>query len=264
MGSKGVYYTNKKNGDPSYRASLTYRNKHISLGSFENADEALKAYEEGKRILSDDSFSIEGFDRSYSLPFDKYVVLVNLRDNGIYCSNPLYIHDSYISYYLLPGEEMKFSVDDLFYYATHKIKRRGGHLYVNDYGMQVSLGSRYGIKNYAVVGRDYSFVNGDELDYRYENLEIINKYFGVEYIKGERKSGYRVKINLHGDLIVGYYDDAINAAIAYNKAVDILKKNGCSKDFPVNYIEGINGKSYADMYMRIRINKSIYGRRFAK
>lgn len=257
MGCKGVYFTKKKNGEPSYRASLTYGNKHISLGSFDDSTEAVNAYEEGRQVLADDSVSIEQYDKNRSLPFEKYVVLINLRDNGIYCPNPLYIHDSYISYYLLPGEEMKFSVDDLFYYATHRIRKRGGHLYVNDYGMQVSLGSRYGIKNYALKGRDYRFVNGDELDYRYENLEIINKYYGVEYVKGERKSGYRVKINLRGDLIVGYYDDAISAAIAYNKAVDILKKNGVKKDFPVNYIDGINGKAYADMYMHIKISRRI-------
>ncbi len=257
MGCKGVYFTKKKNGEPSYRASLTYGNKHISLGSFDNSCEACIAYEEGRRVLSEKAITIDGYDKNSSLSFEKFVVLINLRDNGIYCPNPLYIHDSYISYYFLPGEEMKFSVDDLFYYATHRIRKRGGHLYVNDYGMQVSLGNRYGIKNYAVKGRDYRFVNGDELDYRYENLEIINRYYGVEYVKGKRKSGYRVKINLRGDLIVGYYDDAISAAIAYNKAVDVLKKNGVQKDFPINYIDGINGKAYADMYMHIKISRRI-------
>lgn len=36
--------------------------------------------------------------------------------------------------------------------------RRGGHLFVADYGMQVNILNRYGIKNYAVKDKDYIFV----------------------------------------------------------------------------------------------------------
>ena len=36
----GVYEAISKNGTIYYRASLTYRNKHISLGSFETEQEA--------------------------------------------------------------------------------------------------------------------------------------------------------------------------------------------------------------------------------
>lgn len=253
MNYKGVYPAKRKNGQEYFRASLTHKSKHIALGNFDDAETASRAYEEGNDILSGTDISIDRYDNTMALPFDKFVVLINLRDNKIYCPNPIYIHKNYISYYISRGMEMKFSVDDLFYYTTHRIRKRGGHLYVNDYGMQVSLGNRYGIKNYAVEGRDYRFVNGDDTDYRYENLEIINKYYGVSYVEGARKSGYRVKINYKGDLIVGYYDDAIKAAIAYNKAVDVMKRSGCKKEFPVNYIDGMNGKTYAEIYSKIRV-----------
>jgi len=258
---KGVFATKKKNGEQSFRASLTFRNKHISLGSFADIISAGKAYEEGYRVISDGSVGISDYTSFSILSFDKFVVLINFRDTGMYCANPLVVRKNYISYYLSFDEELKFSKDDLFYYMSHRILRRGGHMYVNDYGMQLSLGSRYGIKAYAVEGRDYRFVNGDHLDFRYENIEILNMYNGVEYVEGNRKSGYRVKIHVAGDLIVGYYDDVIKAAIAYNKAIDILKKNGINKEYSPNYIEEINGKAYAEIYSNIGINDSIYDRR---
>ena len=34
MSLPGVYETTLKDGTPSFRASITYRKKHISLGSF--------------------------------------------------------------------------------------------------------------------------------------------------------------------------------------------------------------------------------------
>lgn len=259
--SKGVFVTQKKNGQTSFRTSLTYRNKHIALGSFDTMDTAKKVYDEGQRILADAEINVEDYSDKYSISFEKYVVLINFRDSGLYCSNPLIIRKNYISYYFSVDEEYKFSKDDLFFYMSHKILRRGNHLYVNDYGMQLSLCARYGIKSYAVNGKDYCFVNGDITDYRYENIEILNMYNGVEYVEGPRKSGYRVKIHVVGDLIVGYYDDVIKAAIAYNKAIDILKKNGISKDFNANYVEEINGKVYAQIYSEIEINECIYNRR---
>lgn len=257
---KGVFETNKKNGDPSFRASLTYKGKHIALGSFDTLEKAKGAYEEGILTLNSD-FGLEDYGRYRYLPFDKYVVLVNVRDCGLYCANPIIVRKNYVSYYLSTDEELKFSKDDLFYYMSHKILRRGGHMYVNDYGMQLSLGNRYGIKKYAVIDRDYRFVNGDTMDFRYENIEILNMYNGVEYVTGPRKSGYRVKIHVVGDLIVGYYDDVIKAAIAYNKAIDILKRNGITKDYDANYIEDINGKVYAQIYSELDINECIYDRR---
>lgn len=82
-------------------------------------------------------------------------------------------------YYLTPHHVLKFDLEDLFYYSSHKIMRRGNHYFVSDYGMQLTLTSRYGIKSYAVPGRDYCFRNGDPTDFRRENLQIHNIYHGV-------------------------------------------------------------------------------------
>lgn len=256
MNKKGVFEARKKNGDIYYRASFTYKNKHISLGSFSNEDDANKAYLYAS-YLTQSKCGIEDFNPKKKLKFEKYIVILNFRDNNIYIPNPVYIRRRYFSYFLSPNEEMKFSMDDLFYYISHKILRRGGHLYVNDYGMQFSLNQRYGIKNYGIIGKDYAFLNGDELDYRYENIEIFNTYTGVSECVHDKKHCYKTKIHVNGDLIVGYYDDALKAAIAYNKAVDILKKNGIKKDYSQNFIDSISGKVYADIYSDIEISNSI-------
>ena len=41
---KGIFRAIKKDGTVYYRASLTYRGKHISLGSYRDAGQAHSAY----------------------------------------------------------------------------------------------------------------------------------------------------------------------------------------------------------------------------
>ena len=164
---------------------------------------------------------------------------------------------NYFSYFLSPTEELKFSIDDLFYYSSHKIMKRGGHLFVADYGMQVSIVSRYGIKPYAVVNRDYIHINGDTLNYRYENIRVDNQYHGVQVISRRHHVRFKAVIHVNGNFVVGYYDDAIKAAIAYNKAIDILHTNGLKKAYSQNYIESIPASVYADIYSSIEISEKI-------
>ena len=63
----GVYIAYKKNGTAYYRASITYRSKHISLGSFDTEENAHLAYQEAARLLGDASISFE--DAFFSLLF---------------------------------------------------------------------------------------------------------------------------------------------------------------------------------------------------
>ncbi len=256
--ARGVYTASKNNGEVYYRASFTYKNKHISLGSSLSYEEAAKKYEYASGLINDNDRGIDDYDEKCPLSFDKYVLIVNYRDNNIYLSNPIYVRKKYFSYYLSPNEEMKFSMDDLFYYMSHKIQKRGGHLFVSDYGMQLSLGVRYGMKPYSVAGKDHNFINGDELDYRYENIEVLNTYQGVEQCMHKKKNCYRTKIHIRSNIVVGYYDDAVTAAIAYNKAVDILKRNGIDKNFAVNYIDNISNKVYADIYSSVSVSKLLF------
>ena len=81
---KGIFRAVKKDGTVYYRASLTYRGKHISLGSYREAGPAHSAYEEGIRLLNDSSLSLKSYRETSSLSFEKWVCLLNFRDNGIY------------------------------------------------------------------------------------------------------------------------------------------------------------------------------------
>ena len=70
---KGIFRAVKKDGTVYYRASLTYRGKHISLGSYRDAGQAHSAYEEGIRLLNDSSLSLKSYRETSSLSFEKSV-----------------------------------------------------------------------------------------------------------------------------------------------------------------------------------------------
>ena len=156
----------------------------------------------------------------------------------------------YFEYYFSKTEYYKFDIDDLFYYAEHKIVRRGNHLFVADYGLQVNLLNRYGIKSHAVLDRDYRFINKDQTDFRYENIEVINPYYGVSRTKKKDRIVYKASILINGTVVIGYFDTVEQAAIAYNKAADVLMKNG-KRQYRQNYIESLSPKQYADLYAKI-------------
>lgn len=252
----GVYSATKKDGTLYYRASVNFKNKHISLGSFSSETDASEAYQEALRILSDTSVTVDTlFSDCSRLSHDKAVVLLNFRCNGLYCKNPIYLRKGYFSYFLSPTLELKFDIDDLFYYSSHKIQKRNGHLFVNDYGMQYSILARYGIKPYAVSGRDYQFANGDDTDYRYSNIIIINRYHGVFEVTKHNIKKYKVLIHINGNYKIGTYSSEEKAAIAYNKAADLAKAAGIAKKFPENYVDSYSPKKYAEVYTNLHISK---------
>lgn len=254
----GVYSATKKNGQNYYRASITHNGKHISLGSFKKETTANQAYLLASKVLSDRlHYTIDKYSSRCVLSFEKWVVLINFRDNKIYFKNPIYLKKRYFLYYLDKDMCLKFDAEDLFYYAHHKIMRRGGHLFVSDYGMQVSILSRYGIKNYAVPGRDFIFANDDDRDFSYNNIEIVNHYHGVTKIQHKGTSKYLAKIHINGDYLIGRYGTEDEAAIAYNKAALYLKNHGLDKNFPQNFIEGMDEITYASMFQKIRISRKL-------
>ena len=217
----GVYQAKKKDNTIYFRSSITYSGKHISLGSFDTEKKAHEAYLYASRLLVNKEITLTSYKKENPvLSFSKWVSLINFRDNGIYIKTPIYLFQKYFHYYFSPENYLIFDTDDLFYYSTRTISRRGGHLFVADYGMQVNILSRYGIKNYAVAGRDYLFANGNTRDF-------------------------------------GRYENEIEAAIAYNKAASTLLRKGYLKDYPVNYIEELSDSEYRSRYQAVDISDKI-------
>ncbi len=254
---KGVYQATKKNGTIYYRASITYKSKHISLGSYDTESLAHGAYIEAYELLNAHA-TIHSYKSQHILSFEKWVILINYRDNGHYIKNPLYLHKYYFSYYLNEGTELTFDVDDLFYYSNHKIFKKNGYLFVNDYGMQVNILSRYGIKNFAVKDKDYYFKDGDCMNFRYHNIVVVNPYYGVEKVKKNTQPLYIAKINLNGYYKIGTYYTDTEAAIAYNKAVDFVLSHGITtKNFTKNYIADLSTAEYLALYHNIPLSSNL-------
>ena len=172
----------------------------------------------------------------------------------MYIPTPIYLRKNYFSYYLDINHELKFDIEDLFYYSSHKIMKRQGHLFVNDYGMQVTILGRFGIKPHAVCGKDYIFENGDSTDMRYSNIKIINPYHGVSLIHTKSGNLFRVKLHINGNYTIGEYKTVNEAAIAYNKAADLAKDHGIERSFFENYIEDLSPKEYARIYTELDIS----------
>lgn len=256
MSLKGVQIINSKD-KTYYKSSITYKNKHISLGTYDNLEIAHEAYLQASEILFNKKYKLIDFSNKLALPFEKWVIIHNFRDNNYYIGNPIYLYKSYFCYHFDEKIEFKFDTDDLFFYANHKIHYRDNHYYIIDHSEQINLLSRYSIKNYAILGKDYIFKNGDIYDFRKLNLEIINKYNGVTKIDKDNRYVYVTKIFDNSSLLVGIYNNEIEAAIAYNKAIDLLFSLGIDKRDNKNYITSLSGREYKYLYKSIKISDNL-------
>ena len=257
MAKAGAFKATKKDGSTYYRANITYKGKHISLGSYDKEKDAQGAYSEAKALISGNLHIAAGEDTPKLLSLEKCICIENLRDNGIYFKTPIYVKKNYFEYYLPDGRILKFDRDDLFFLASHKLMIRQGRLFYNDYGSQYGILTRYGIRNYAVEGKDYRFVNGDDTDYRYENIIVFNQYMGIRQIEDNGITRFEVKIHVRGYFNVGIFDDEETAAIAYNKAADMLNELGIRKHYIRNFIEGKSSTAYKTVYESIKLPDSL-------
>lgn len=260
----GITIAYRQNGTPYYRASITYHGKHISLGSFALPEEGSRAYQEADEILNGSPRMPEDYPEASLLSFAKYISLVNFRNNHIYIKTPIYLYPGYFLYYLEPDRILKFDKDDLFFYSSHTIQQRGGYLFVCHYGSQYGILSRYGIRKFAVEGKDYIFMNGDNRDYRYQNIRVLNHFMGVRQEQHRGKTIYTASIHVNGNYIIGRYDAETDAAIAYNKAADLLNQNGIQKQFIRNYIHQLSGEDYQQKYQTIHISNKLSSTAFDK
>ena len=254
----GITTAYRKDGSCYYRASITCHGKHISLGSFQTPEEGHQAYQEADSILNGRKRTPDDYSMDSSLSFSKYISLVNLRNNNVYIKTPIYLYPGYFLYYLEPDFTLKFDRDDLFFYSSHTIQRRGGYLFICHYGSQYGILSRYGIRKFAVEGRDYLFMNGDNRDYRYQNIKVLNHFMGVQEEQQHGKTVYKASIHINGNYIIGRYSTETDAAIAYNKAADSLTVRGFQKQFIRNYLPQLSKEDYQSRYHTITISNKIY------
>ncbi len=251
----GVYQTTKKDGTNYYRVSITYKNKHISLGSTDHLITAKRRYSLATSILRNNRYVLTDYNNTdQSLDYEKWVIIMNFRDNGLYFKTPIYLSKHYFTYYLNQQIELQFDVDDLFFYSNHKIFKRGNYFFVNDYGMQMNILSRYGIRNYASSGKDYLFVDGNPYNLKYENIKIVNPYIGVEQVENLGSIMYKAKIHLNGYVTIGHYKSINKAAVAYNKAVDfMLRYVSPGKQYSKNYVDAISKEEAEYYYTSIKL-----------
>ena len=95
----GVYTATKKNGEIYYRSSITFRRKHISLGSYHNELLAHLAYRVASNIIDENStVTINDYQPTSVLSFEKWVILINFRDNKIYLGHPIYVRPKFFYY----------------------------------------------------------------------------------------------------------------------------------------------------------------------
>ena len=119
----GVYNATKKDGSVYYRVSITYKNKHISIGSYDSEELASMAYITACDIISKpDIYYIDAdlHTTSYELlkdypvpfPYAKFISLINFRDNGIYIKTPIYLCDKFFLHrkLLLSSQQMTFFI----------------------------------------------------------------------------------------------------------------------------------------------------------
>ena len=258
----GVYKARKKDGTEYFRCSLTYKGKHISLGSYDTEDKAGAVYKAAKAIMDSGDPSVLVYEDYNSIPYQKYMILLNLKLTGVYFPTPILLCRNYFEYHLAPDKILKFDRDDLFFYAQRKIQEKGGYLFVADYGSQYKILKRYGIKPFAVYGRDYVQVNGDRYDFRYDNIKVLSSYMGVWANHPENNvdiiTDYNAVIHVNGNYIIGTYETEEQAAVAYNKAVDTLRANGLKKNYIKNYIESMSPDDYRIAYDKTYISPKLY------
>lgn len=239
-----------------YKTYFLHETNKIYLGTYSSMELAQKAINEAEELMSQPK-NMPQFNTSV-LDYKKIVSLCNLRDHKQYIKNPIYLHPTHFHYYLSEECVLTFDLKDLLYFSTYKIYKRGNYLYTQDSISQQSILSRYGIPNHSVLNKDYLFKNGDPYDFRRSNIEIINGYKGVSKKQKKEKILYTACIYIKTNLVIGHYESEIEAAIAYNKAIDILSKHYTVKEYTHNVIPFITKAEYKTIYDNLAISPRIY------
>ncbi len=250
MRLKYIYPINKNSGT-EYQLYYKYKNKRIYLGAYQTFALASSAFLEAEEVVIS-KISIDCASH-LTLPFHKVVSLINFRDNGVFFKNPIYICGDYFKYYVSKDTVFSFDNNHLFFFSTNKIAIRGNYIYTQDGITQRNILSRFGIPSHSVCGKDYLFKNNNPYDFRKDNLHIVRHYLGVTYVKKNGLPVYVTKIFFNKSIVVGHYSSEVEAAIAYNKAADLLTKH-TQTEYMHNDIPYLTQAEYNALYESVTIS----------
>lgn len=249
-------YPSVLNGKTQYKLYFVFESNKIYLGTYPSIETAEKVLKEAETLMA----SLKGpphFEHTL-LDYKKVVSLCNFRDHKKYLKNPIYLYATYFHYYLSKDCILIFDLRDLLYFSTYKIYKRGNYLYTQDSISQKSILSRFGIHNHSVISKDYFFKNGNPYDFRFENLVVVNNYKGVKQKVKNNQFIYISYIHIKTNLILGHYESEIAAAIAYNKAIDLLRQQNRLHDYTYNTIPYITEAEYMAIYNSISLSPRLF------
>ena len=116
MNEVAYIYTKQSGNQTKYRVYYMYQSKKIYIGLYETYAEAEKAYQYVATLMTG-SVSFTAYTPEF-LTFDKFVTLLNARDNHTYFHTPIYIEEATFKYFLSPERYLLFDLRDLLYLAN--------------------------------------------------------------------------------------------------------------------------------------------------
>ncbi len=236
-----------------YRVYYTYASKKIYIGLYETLmlAEQVLAY---VTHLMHTPFTVDAFDCTL-LSFPKFIELLNFKDHNIYFSAPIYLTQDAFKYYITPDTVLTFDMKDLFFFSNYRIHQRGNYFFINIGPQQENILHRFGILNYATYGIDYTTLNGDPLDLRRSNLQLLSHYRGVQYAPKHSKPCYVARVRHKQSIVVGHYEREVEAAVAYNKAMDYLVSVTPHLTYEPNEFPFLTRSEYQVLYDKVTISK---------
>ena len=240
-----------------FRVYYLYKTKKIYLGLYNNSESASLAYDFVQQIFEGD-LTVDAYTVDIPISFDKFISCINFRDSNFYFKTPIYVYKDCFKYYLKPDLVLTFDLKDLLFFSNTRIHKRRDYLYTYMGDHQENILRRFGFTKSMIYLKDYRFKNGDRYDFRRENIEVINHYYGVKKEKRYNQPTYVARIALQNtSLTIGHYETEIQAAIAYNKAADLVNYRLEDSPYPLNSFPFLTRQEYQDLYDELVISKRL-------
>lgn len=240
-----------------YRVYYLYKTKKIYIGLYHTYEKALLAYQFIENIFTS-SISLKDYTPDCPITFEKFVACINFRDNHMYFKTSIYVQSDHFKYYISPDLYLIFDLKDLLYFSNKRIHKRGDYLYTYIGDQQENILKRFGFNRSMTYLKDYDFLNNNRYDFRRKNIHIINHYYGVSLETKYNKTTYVTRIVLNKkNLVVGHYSSDMLAAIAYNKAVDLVTASSNEYHYSKNTFPFLTRQEYDSLYESLPISKRL-------